>query len=85
MRFLYFDSSIFWYFILIFIMWIIFRFLFILFTILIRKFTEPYQDNINIKLNNVYYYVSYWTIKGGRPYQVSSFSFFCFLLFTLFN
>jgi hypothetical protein len=38
---------------------------------IIRKFTEPYLEKIDVHLGGVKYPLSYSTIKGGRPYQVS--------------
>jgi hypothetical protein len=63
-------GNILWYIVLIFGMWIGLRYLFVFFSMVIRKFTEPYLEKIDIHLNEVKYPISYSTIKGGRPYQV---------------
>jgi hypothetical protein len=65
------NGNMAWYGILIFGMWIGLRYLFVFFSMIVQKFTEPYQEKVDINLNGVTYPVSYSTIKGGRPYQVS--------------
>lgn len=36
---------------------------------LLKKFTEPFQQSVCVDMNGVRYPISYWTEKGGRPYQ----------------
>jgi hypothetical protein len=52
------------------LLWAIIRFLYFTIINIVRSF----QDDTTIKtvdpfINGVYYAVSYWTEKGGRPYQ----------------
>jgi len=50
-------------------MWAALRYIFMGFSLLVKKFTEPLNQSVIVNLNGVYYPVSYWTEKGGRPYQ----------------
>ena len=60
--------EILWYIVLLLVLWIVVRFVATYMTSVVQYFTNR-PVKVDPFINGVKYPVSYWTEKGGRPYQ----------------
>jgi hypothetical protein len=57
------------YLLLLLLLYTLVRFLATSITNIFRGIPDDQDKNVNVFINDIYYAASYWSEKGGRPYQ----------------